>query len=120
MKLFNINLSKEEFDALMVAQANGKELVVENGKVVARDREIPKEILIKNEMSNISNWFNADYTKNEQKFRRLYTLKLKCDDGADPLEKLTELYKEAEEKRKLYQQYEKEITENGTLHGNII
>ena len=38
MKLYDIDLSKEDFDALMVAQANGKELVVENGKVIDKIR----------------------------------------------------------------------------------
>lgn len=37
MKLFGIEISLEQFDALMVAQSNGKELVVENGKIIARD-----------------------------------------------------------------------------------
>lgn len=43
MELFGIEMSLEEFDYLMVAQSNGKELVVENGKVIARDRVITQE-----------------------------------------------------------------------------
>ena len=36
MKLFGIEMPLEEFDRLMCEQSNGKELVVENGKVVAK------------------------------------------------------------------------------------
>lgn len=36
MELLGIEMPFEEFDRLMCEQSNGKELVVENGKVVAR------------------------------------------------------------------------------------
>ena len=41
MKLLGIEMSLEEFDALMCEQAKGKELKVVDGKVVAVDRVEP-------------------------------------------------------------------------------
>lgn len=51
-------------------------------------------------------WFDTYYAQHEQKYRRLYTLKQKCDDGADPYEKLVNLYAEAEINRKEIQRLE--------------
>lgn len=49
-------------------------------------------------------WFNTYYTEHEQKYRRLHSLNALCDDGSKPYDKLLELYKEAEEKRKQIQE----------------
>ena len=43
MKIFDIDLTIEEFDFLMCEQAKGKELKVVNGKVVAVEHEITEE-----------------------------------------------------------------------------
>lgn len=43
MELLGIKMSIEEFDHLMCEQANGKELVVKNGKVVAIEHIQTKE-----------------------------------------------------------------------------
>lgn len=56
-------------------------------------------------------WFQNEYTKNEQKFRRLSALGRLCDDNSDPNAKLTELYIEAEEKRAKIKEYEKMLKE---------
>ena len=48
--------------------------------------------------------FNTYYTEHEQKYRRLHSLNALCDDGSKPYDKLLELYKEAEEKRKQIQE----------------
>lgn len=69
---------------------------------------------------NLKQWFDTFYTKNEQKFRRLHTLGLKCDDGSEPIEKLKQLYSEAEEKRKEIQRLEQGGDENGTLYDNTL
>lgn len=37
MKLLGIEMPFEEFDALMVAQANGKKLIIKDNKVIAID-----------------------------------------------------------------------------------
>lgn len=43
MELLGIEMPFEEFDRLMCEQSSGKELVVENGKVVAVEHEITEE-----------------------------------------------------------------------------
>lgn len=43
MQLLGIEMPLEEFDALIVAQGNGKELKIVDGKVVAVDHEITQE-----------------------------------------------------------------------------
>lgn len=65
-------------------------------------------------------WFDYYYSQKEQKYRRLHTLGLKCDDGSEPIEKLKELYREAEEKRKEIQRLEQGGDENGTLYDNTL
>ncbi len=56
-------------------------------------------------------WFENEYTKDEQKFRRLSTMGRLCDDGSDPNAKLIALYEEAEENRAKIKQYEKMLKE---------
>ena len=58
------------------------------------------------ELGLLKYWFNTFYSEHEQKFRRLYSLNVKCDDGADPYEQLVLLYKEAEIKRKRIKELE--------------
>ena len=59
------------------------------------------------EMFDLNEWFNDYYAKHEQKYRRLITLNLKCDDGTLPNDKIIALYREAETKRKRIQELEK-------------
>ena len=63
------------------------------------------------EWYNLKNWFETEYSKKEQKFRRLRTLNLLCDDGSDPYNELINLYQEAETKRKRIQAIEFEFTQ---------
>ena len=56
------------------------------------------------QISELKIWFNTYYTEHEQKYRRLHSLNVLCDDGSKPYDKLLELYKEAEEKRKQIQE----------------
>lgn len=58
------------------------------------------------EWYNLKNWFETEYTQKEQKFRRLISLNLKCDNGDDPNDKLLSLYALAETKRKRIQEIE--------------
>ena len=62
-------------------------------------------------VETLRSWFDTDYTHYEQKYRRLISLGRSCDDGSDPANKLTELYEEAEEKRKSIQELEELIKE---------
>lgn len=99
MQLFNIELTNEEFNNLMCEQSKGKELKVVNGKVVAVDIVMTKEEKAQIQITEIKHWFDTEYTKLEQKYRRLRTLNKLCDDGSSPETKLLELYNMAEEKR---------------------
>lgn len=78
------------------------------------------EELRQNKISSLKIWFNTEYTKQEQKLRRLHTLGLKCEDGYEPIEKLKQLYREAEETRKEIQRLEQGGDENGTLYDNTL
>lgn len=59
------------------------------------------------ELSSLKLWFNTYYAEHEQKYRRLYTLKVYCDDGKYPYDKLIDLYNEAEYKRARIQELER-------------
>lgn len=64
MKLLGIEIETiQEFDELMVAQSNGKELVVENGKVIARDRVITEEEIKQSKLAELTNWFDNYFDK---------------------------------------------------------
>lgn len=45
MELLGIEMSYEEFDRLMCEQAQGKELMVEDGKVITKDQSTNPDIL---------------------------------------------------------------------------
>lgn len=45
MELLGIEMSYEEFDRLMCEQSLGKELIVENGKVITKDQSTNPDIL---------------------------------------------------------------------------
>ena len=61
------------------------------------------------EYFSLKEWFDNVYSYKEQKYRRLYTLQMTCEDGTDPYAQLVLLYKEAEEKRQRIQELEKLI-----------
>ena len=100
MELFGIEVSFEEWNHLMTEQENGKELVVEDGKVIARDRVITQEELNQNKILELDNWFKIDYTTYEQMLVRRSYLNLD-DEIVDNFRNKTyhdlfELYTEAE------------------------
>lgn len=111
MKLLGIELTNEEFGFLMCEQNNGKELKVVNGKVVAVEYKPTQTELYKNELNQLKQWFDIEYMRAEQKYRRLHTLQLLCDNGTTPYDMLIWLYKEAEVKRKRIQELEGLINE---------
>lgn len=65
-----------------------------------------------NEIAQLKAWFAKTYTEKEQKYRRLHTLALACDDGSKPYTQLMNLYAEAETKRRRIQELE------GVAHGS--
>ena len=109
--LFDIQLDDDEFNYLMCEHAKGKELKVVNGKVVAVEYKPTQTELYKNELNQLKQWFDVEYMRAEQKYRRLHTLQLLCDNGTTPYDMLIWLYKEAEVKRKRIQELEGLINE---------
>lgn len=68
-----------------------------------------KLIKLDAEIFDLKKWYEIYYMQHEQKYRRLHTLGLKCDNGADPYNELVKLYNEAETKRKRIQKIEELI-----------
>lgn len=59
-----------------------------------------------NEINNIKNWFDIDYMRLEQKFRRLHTLGKTTDSGKNAYDELIQLYNLAEQYRQRIQELE--------------
>lgn len=102
--VLGIEVDDEYFDYLFCEQAKGKELVVEDGKVIARDRVITQKELNQNKILELDNWFKEDYAKYEQMFNRREKLGIAdvIEDefrnrvGDKAYHNLIELYEEAE------------------------
>ena len=110
-ELFN-KLTDEEKDYLFCEQAKGKELVVDNGKVIAIEHQESKQELAHKELLELKYWYNNYYTQHEQKYRRLHSLGKLTDEGKDPYSELINLYNEAEIKRARIQELERLLSEN--------
>lgn len=61
------------------------------------------------EIVRLKLWFNNEYTRHEQKYRRLIALNKLDDNNKNPATLLNELYEEAETKRKRIQQLEAQL-----------
>ena len=59
------------------------------------------------EIESLNNWFKVYYAEHEQKYRRLHTLNVMCDDGSSPYQALIQLYNTAEINRKRIQELER-------------
>ena len=57
-ELLGIKMSFEEFDRLICEQSNGKELVVENGKVVAREHQTTQKELAEQRIQELKTLLN--------------------------------------------------------------
>lgn len=100
-------ITDEYWQELLTGQSKGKIIVSnENNYPILKDYEPSQKELDQQEYTMLVDWFNNNYTYKEQKLRRLYTLKINCDDGTDPYNQLLLLYKQAEEKRKRIQELE--------------
>ena len=106
MELFGIKLTDTEADYLFCEQAKGKELKVVDGKVIAVEYEPTQTELYENELNQLKQWFDVEYMRAEQKYRRLHTLGKLTDEGKDPYNELINLYNEAEIKRHRIQELE--------------
>ena len=112
MELLGIEITFEEFDRLMCEQSNGKELVVDNGKVIAVEHQESKQELAQKELLELKCWYDNYYTQHEQKYRRLHSLGKLTDEGKDPYNDLIKLYNEAEIKRARIQELERLLSDS--------
>lgn len=59
------------------------------------------------ELYELKWWYDKDYSRLEQKYRRLHTLGKLTDKGTSPYDELIKLYQEAEIKRARIQELER-------------
>lgn len=71
-----------------------------------------EENLARDELINLTAWFNGYYTEHEQKYRRLHSLNKLTDEGKNPYNELINLYNEAEIKRARIQELERLLSVN--------
>ena len=112
MELLGIEMTLEEFDNLMCEQSKGKQLVVDNGKVIAIEHQSSQQELAQNELLELKYWYDNYYTQHEQKYRRLHSLGKLTDEGKDPYNELINLYNEAEIKRARIQELERLLSDS--------
>lgn len=84
-KLLGIEMYLEEFDHLMCEQSKGKELVVQDGKVVAIDHIVTEEELLRNELAELENWF-LEYDNQVKQYSRCLRLGLEFDKDINELD----------------------------------
>jgi len=134
MRIFNqdktIELKKEDCDPalgylshsfIVTGQRNSLIEEIDNGDETVSTTVYPSIDIVENilvyipyterellqiEKNECEEWFRNNYTYKEQKYRRLVSLGLTDDDGIDAQFKLTDLYFEAEQKRKRIQELE--------------
>ena len=78
MELLGIEMSFEEFDRLMCEQAKGKELVVDNGKVIAAEHKVTQAELLYEELYKLETWFEW-YDNQICQYNRCVRLGIKFD-----------------------------------------
>ena len=76
-ELFN-KLTDEEKDYLFCEQAKGKELVVDNGKVIAVEHKVTQEELLYEELYKLETWFKW-YDNQICQYNRCVRLGIKFD-----------------------------------------
>lgn len=91
--LFNIELTDEEFDNLMCEQAQGKELKVVDGKVVAVTHEPTKEELKNQRIAEIKTWFE-EYDNQVKQYQRCERLGIEFDKDIVELDNQAKAYQE--------------------------
>lgn len=99
MKFNGIEITEQEIEFLMSEQDKGKVIKIIDGKYVAVDKVLTEEEKAQIQIKELKHWFDTEYTKLEQKYRRLRALNKLCEDSSNPETKLLELYNMAEEKR---------------------
>ena len=108
-RLFDREITDEQFNFLMCEQAKGKQIKVVENEIIAVEVIPTQREISQQEINKLKHWFNTEYLYKEQKFRRLIALNKLDDDGIDAKTKLTELYIQAELKRIKIQELENEV-----------
>lgn len=109
---YQVDESWEEIDDELIETPIGLQL-----KSYISSTDYQKKIYINNinkEINSLKQWFDNDYARLEQKYRRLNTLNQKCDNGTSPYDNLINLYNEAEIKRHRIQELEKLIDDTNS------
>lgn len=83
--LFGIEVTDEEFDELFCEQANGKELKVVDGKVVAVEHEATERELLEDELRQLELWFN-EYDNQVKQYQRCIRLGVEFDKDINELD----------------------------------
>jgi len=84
-ELLGIEITDQEWDSLMIAQANGKELKVVDGKVVAVDHEPTEMELFENELNSLLVWFE-EYDNQVKQYERCQRLGIEFDRDIEELD----------------------------------
>ena len=86
--LLGIEMSPEEFDFLMCEQAQGKELKVVGGKVVAEFHIATEEEIKLNELASLETWFTDVYDAQVKQYERCQRLGLGYDNKYGTIDEL--------------------------------
>lgn len=103
---FDLSKYDEAYEFISGTDYHIRPVGEQDGKTIYKIIEIPEEDSYIQEYRALKIWFDNKYEYKEQKYRRLITLSLLGDDGSDPNDKLLDLYKEAEVKRRRIQEIE--------------
>ena len=77
--------------------------------------EIPQPTekqLAQQEITELKEWYDIEYARKEQKYRRLHTLGKLTDEAKNPYNELINLYNEAEIKRARIQELERLLSDS--------
>lgn len=94
MKLFDIELTNEEFDFLMCEQSKGKELKVVDGKVVAVERAMTEEELKKSRIAELkrllasTDYQSLKYSEGELTYDEFESMRLQRKEWRDEIRQL--------------------------------
>ena len=93
MKLLGIEITSEEFNFFMCEQAQGKELKVVDGKIVAIEYK-PTEIdLLRQELQEINIWFK-EYDNQVKQYERCQRLGIEFDRDINELDNQAKINQE--------------------------
>ena len=106
MKLMGKEIDDAEFSRLMSEQAKGKVLTQVGDKVIAIEPVLSEKDKAESELFDLRKWFDIDYMRLEQKYRRLHTLGKLTDNGTNGYDELIALYTLAEQKRQRIKELE--------------